>query len=98
MEFRHPNYYKKLRANRQQATGNRPRADKQESHRQQAAGGWARRAQAVRRQAIRGSTSVECGPNHSLRGKVSLDDRLVDRGSRKTHKVLWLRERRLGAG
>jgi len=31
MEFRHPNYYKKLRANRQQATGNRPRADKQQA-------------------------------------------------------------------
>ena len=26
--WHHPNYYKKLRANRQQATGNRPRADK----------------------------------------------------------------------
>ena len=31
MEFKHPNYYKKLRANRQQATGNRPRADKQQA-------------------------------------------------------------------
>jgi len=28
MAWYHPNYYKKLRANRQQATGNRPRADK----------------------------------------------------------------------
>ena len=31
MEFKHPSYYKKLRANRQQATGNRPRADKQQA-------------------------------------------------------------------
>jgi hypothetical protein len=29
--WHHPNYYKKLRANRQQATGNRPRADKQQA-------------------------------------------------------------------
>ena len=29
--WHHPSYYKKLRANRQQATGNRPRADKQQA-------------------------------------------------------------------
>ena len=67
-------------------------------HKPKATGGWARRAQAIRRQAIRGSTSVECGPNHSLRGKVSLDGPLADRGARYSHKVLWLRERHLGAG
>ena len=31
MTWYHPNYYKKLRANRQQATGNRPRAGKQQA-------------------------------------------------------------------
>jgi len=59
-------------------------------------GGWARRPQAhkltspqaIRRQAVREPTSAECGPSHSLRGKVSLDGRQADRGSRKTHKVL----------
>ena len=81
-------------------TGNRLQATGHEltSRKQRGAGGWARRAQAVRRQAIRGSTSVERGPNHSLRGKVSLDGPLADRGARYSHKVLWLRERRLGAG
>ena len=56
-------------------------------------GGWARRTQAhrlqaIRRQAVREPTSAECGPNHSLRGKVFLDGLQADRGSLYSRKVL----------
>ena len=59
-------------------------------------GGWARRpqahkltsSQALRRQAVRESTSAECGPNHSLQGKVFLDGLQADRGSLYSRKVL----------
>jgi len=77
------------------SSGSEPRENKPSSE-QAKGGGWARRPQAhkltspqaIRRQAVREPTSAECGPNHSLRGKVFLDGRQADRGSLYSRKVL----------
>ena len=85
--------------------GVEPKENKPASE-QRTGGGWARRPQAhkltspqaIRRQAVHEPTSAECGPSHSLRGKVFHDGPQADRGSRKTHKVLCSLQEALEGG
>ena len=51
--------------------------------------------QALKRPAVRESTSALYRSNHPLRGKVLHDSRTADRGSRSFHKVLLKRKRPL---
>ncbi len=95
--FRHPKYYEEMRRRAKQFQ--KEQADKLPSSQAGEGGRVGPKAtssqahkltspQAIRRQAVREPTSAECGPSHSLRGKVFHDGPQADRGSRKTHKVL----------
>ena len=54
------------------------------------------REQALRRQAVRESTSVGYDPNHQWPQASSRGSLQADRGSLNSHKVLWSQDRRLG--
>jgi len=66
-------------------------------------GGWARRPQAhrlqaIRRQAVREPTSAEYSPNHSLPRMAFRDGLQADRGARSFHKVLLFLQEALEEG
>ena len=66
-------------------------------------GGWARRPQAhrlqaIRRQAVREPTSAEYSPNHSLPRTAFRDGLQADRGARMIRKVLRYLQEALGVG
>ena len=101
--FRHPNYYKKLRASRREkaispddaSTDEQGRTPKAASFKPQAASDKLQ-ATSFKRRGKRQATSVECGPNRQAPSMAFRDGRTADRGSLHSHKVLCVHDRRPG--
>ena len=82
--------------------GKEPRENKPASE-QAEVGGWARRPQAhrlqaIRRQAVHEPTSAECGPSRPLRVLEFPCGPQADRGARSSRKVLRYLQEALGVG
>jgi len=87
--FRHPNYYKKLRASLREKAISPDDASTDEQGRTPKAASFKPRDK-------RQATSVECGPNRQAPSMAFRDGRTADRGSLHSHKVLCVHDRRPG--
>ena len=81
--FKHPKYYEEMRrrAKREQELERKRASERAGGRVGPRAASRGASKQAIKRPMKTRASSVECDPNHSLRGKVFRGDRLEDRGS-----------------
>jgi len=81
--FKHPKYYEEMRrrAKREQELERKRASERAGGRVGPRATSRGASERAIKRQMRTLASSVECGPNHSLRGKVFRGGLLTDRGS-----------------